>query len=229
MSTKKIQLLGKLDNVHVITESNKNQEIPPKAVLVVDTTQNNTGDVIDGSGTVIDGSIYMPNFFVTDADNGKVLGVVNGDWAVMEMQTSGSGSGGTGEAGFSPTVDVTPISGGHRVIITDKDGPHTFNVLDGTIGQDGKSAYEIALEINPDIGFETDWIASLKGQNGKSAYEIAKGLDSSIGTEKEWIASLKGENGQNGITPVREVHYWTEADKAEIKSYVDAAILGGEW
>lgn len=30
-------------------------------------------------------------------------------------------------------------------------------------------------------------------------------------------------------TPVRGEDYWTEEDKAEIKSYVDEAILGGKW
>lgn len=29
--------------------------------------------------------------------------------------------------------------------------------------------------------------------------------------------------------PQREVDYWTEEDKAEIKAYVDEAILGGAW
>ena len=29
--------------------------------------------------------------------------------------------------------------------------------------------------------------------------------------------------------PVRGTDYWTEADKTEIKSYVDEAILRGEW
>lgn len=33
----------------------------------------------------------------------------------------------------------------------------------------------------------------------------------------------------NGDTPKKGVDYWTEEDKAEIKSYVDEAILGGEW
>ena len=35
--------------------------------------------------------------------------------------------------------------------------------------------------------------------------------------------------GANGKTPQKGVDYWTEADKSEIKSYVDEAILGGEW
>ncbi len=39
----------------------------------------------------------------------------------------------------------------------------------------------------------------------------------------------KGETGAAGAIPVRGVDYWTDADKAEIKSYVDTAILGGAW
>ena len=35
--------------------------------------------------------------------------------------------------------------------------------------------------------------------------------------------------GAAGTTPVRGTDYWTEADKAEIKAYVDEAILGGSW
>lgn len=35
--------------------------------------------------------------------------------------------------------------------------------------------------------------------------------------------------GSDGYTPVRGTDYWTEADKAEIKAYVDEAILGGAW
>lgn len=39
----------------------------------------------------------------------------------------------------------------------------------------------------------------------------------------------KGDTGASGYTPVRGTDYWTEADKAEIRSYVDNAILGGAW
>ena len=38
-----------------------------------------------------------------------------------------------------------------------------------------------------------------------------------------------GGTGEPGYTPVKGVDYWTEVDKAEIKSYVDEAILGGAW
>ena len=38
-----------------------------------------------------------------------------------------------------------------------------------------------------------------------------------------------GEPGKDGKTPARGTDYWTAADIAEIKSYVDNAILGGAW
>ena len=36
-------------------------------------------------------------------------------------------------------------------------------------------------------------------------------------------------NGEDGYNPQRGIDYWTDEDKAEIKSYVDEAILGGAW
>ena len=38
----------------------------------------------------------------------------------------------TGQDGISPTVSITPITGGHRITITDKDGKHSADVMDGT-------------------------------------------------------------------------------------------------
>lgn len=43
-------------------------------------------------------------------------------------------------------------------------------------------------------------------------------------------AKESGEfDGKNGYNPIRGIDYWTGSDIAEIKSYVDDAILGGEW
>ncbi len=38
-----------------------------------------------------------------------------------------------------------------------------------------------------------------------------------------------GKDGADGYTPKRGVDYWTDADKNEIKTYVENAILNGEW
>lgn len=40
---------------------------------------------------------------------------------------------------------------------------------------------------------------------------------------------IKGEPGEDGHTPERGTDYWTNEDIAEIKGYVDDAILGGAW
>ena len=39
-----------------------------------------------------------------------------------------------GEDGYSPTVSVSDITGGHRITITDADGSHSFDVMDGADG-----------------------------------------------------------------------------------------------
>ena len=61
---------------------------------------------------------------------------------------------------------------------------------------------------------------------GESAYDIAV-RSGYTGTEQEWLESLKGEKGEIGRTPVKGQDYWTEADIAEIQSYIDTQILGG--
>lgn len=65
------------------------------------------------------------------------------------------------------------------------------------------------------------------GEDGTSATHTWEGtvltITSASGTSS---ADLKGEPGK---TPARGTDYWTEADIAQIKSYVDEAILGGAW
>lgn len=58
-----------------------------------------------------------------------------------------------GEDGVSPTVDITPIDGGHRVSITDINGTQTADVMDGKDGRDGVDG--------------NDGIDGKDGQNGK--------------------------------------------------------------
>ena len=53
-------------------------------------------------------------------------------------------------------------------------------------------------------------------------------IDAVLAQAKE-SGEFDGRDGEDGYTPVKGTDYWTDADKAEIKSYVDNAILGGEW
>ena len=65
---------------------------------------------------------------------------------------------------------------------------------------------------------------------GKSPYIGNNGnwyeWDSNVG---KYVDTGIMASGKDGYTPVKGVDYWTEEDKAEIKSYVDEAILGGAW
>jgi hypothetical protein len=64
------------------------------------------------------------------------------------------------------------------------------------------------------------------GEGGTIDEEMIKSI-----VEKELTTAKKsGEfDGEDGYTPQKGVDYWTPADIAEIKYYVDEAILGGEW
>ena len=57
--------------------------------------------------------------------------------------------GSNGEDGYSPSASIAAIPGGHRVTITDADGDHSFDVMDGTGG--GSSDFE-TLENRPRYG-----------------------------------------------------------------------------
>ena len=89
-------------------------------------------------------------------------------------------------------------------------------------GADGVSATHIwngtTLTITSASGTSS---ANLKGDKGDTGAQGEKGADGAKGD--------KGDKGDAGYTPVRGTDYWTNADKAEIKSYVDDAILNGAW
>ena len=80
-------------------------------------------------------------------------------------------------------------------------GPDGPEGPQGLTGPQGKSAYEVALEVDPNIGTKAQWLASLKGSpgdNGKSAYQIALELNPAIGTPAQWLDSLRATDGETG-------------------------------
>ena len=211
-----------IDNIHVITQENKDDDIPANAIIVIDTTQDSAGEVgggTTGGGTVIDGSAYMPNITVSSADNGKVLGVVNGTWAVMTIQSSGSGSGGTGgtgQDGVSPTVTVEEIEGGNKITIVDINDTHEFYVMNGKDGKDGQDG----KDGDPGESITVQSVVESELDGGNNIITFSDGTS---------ITIKNGSAGSPGETPVAGTDYWTEADKNEIKAYIDEKILGGEW
>ena len=93
----------------------------------------------------------------------------------------------------------------------------------GAKGEDGKSAYQIAVDEGFD-GSEADWLASLKGINGTNGKDGINGTNGKDGT-----------NGVDGKTPVKGVDYFTvaeieaieqgAADKVDTAGYAKSADL----
>ena len=84
--------------------------------------------------------------------------------------------------------------------------------------------------------FDFSTVETVKGDPGDTPYIGANGNwfigDTDTGVKAKGDkgdTGSAGKNGADGKTPVRGTDYWTEADKTEIKSYVDEAILRGEW
>ena len=71
-------------------------------------------------------------------------------------------------------------------------GPKGEKGLDGSAGNDGAKGEPGDPGLDGSIG--------LKGDDGKSAYEVAYDLDNTIGSEQDWVDSLKGEKGQDGVS-----------------------------
>jgi hypothetical protein len=123
------------------------------------------------------------------------------------------------------------------------EGKATGEVLRGRINA-VKVIHEDAYTIAVKNGFEgtiDEWLESLKGEKGDDGVSVeyfgcltpsmeSGGVNSFVlelsdGTQ-EFFQIM---NGEKGDSPVRGTDYWTAADIAEIKSYVDEAILGGAW
>ena len=66
-----------------------------------------------------------------------------------------------------------------------------------------------------------------KGDKGEQGERGLQGIQGGKGDKGD--PGTNGKDGTDGYTPQRGTDYWTDSDKAEIKSYVDQAILGGEW
>lgn len=82
----------------------------------------------------------------------------------------------------------------------------------GAKGEDGKSAYQIALDEGFE-GSETDWLASLKGKDGKDGIN---GTDGKPGKD--------GTNGVDGKTPVKGVDYFTQAEIQQVENNAAAKV-----
>lgn len=139
-------------------------------------------------------------------------------------------------------TDVSPITGGTRVTLSNGDTFDVTNGKDGSNGKDGKDGTTWKIGDNgnwwADYGDGKGFVDSGKpskgvdgtngtnGVDGKSAYELAKDAGFT-GTEAEWLASLKGEQGDKGDKGRNGDYYYPCVDK-ESANYKHWIKVDGE-
>lgn len=78
---------------------------------------------------------------------------------------------------------------------------------------------------NPFIGENGNWYTF----NPETQTFTDSGVKAKGDKGEQGIQGIQGEAGKDGYTPKKGTDYWTPTDIAEIKGYVDEAILGGVW
>lgn len=109
-------------------------------------------EISDGHRLTITDSTGAKSFDVFDGKDGREG--QQGIQGVQGIEGQRGEAGANGQDGFSPTVSVTEIEGGHRIVITDADGPKTFDVMDGVSGSQNQTTTHL---VNAPIGSIIPW------------------------------------------------------------------------
>lgn len=98
-----------------------------------------------------------------------------------------------GEDGISPVVEVIDITGGHRIVITDKEGSTAFDVMDGIEGPIGPQGPQ--GEVGPKGAPGENGV---NGKDGKDGYTPQRGIDYYTEADKAAIVQAVLESMPDG-------------------------------
>lgn len=127
------------------------------------------------------------------------------------------------------TVDAVHFSNGNVLLPTMSMGAAIVDIPNILLQKDGKvTVYPVMfLADGTRTIFDFTFIVKPKPKpedyvyTETEVYTIKTAVERALQEAKD-----SGEfDGENGYTPVRGVDYWTEADKDEIKGYVDATVV----
>lgn len=126
--------------------------------------------------------------------------------------------GDAGEDGISPKVTTRAIDGGTKVTITDAEGPHSFNVLDGADGEtyDDTELREAIREQSNEIADKIDH--PLKPNNGAFSFN-----DADDGSIKNLIAY--GNSTQNKTNGYQLLDYSNFATESNVELEVNDNVI----
>ena len=150
------------------------------------------------------------NWIINDKDTGLVADVNrgltdvephvgdNGHWYIGDVDT---GAVAQGEPGLTPFIGE---NGNWWIGETDTGVNAGGGSGGGQAGENGKSAYEIAVELGYQ-GTPEEWLLSLVGPAGKSAWDLMQ-ESGYTGSYEEFIAGLAGQPGKSAYEVYCENH-----------------------
>ena len=111
-----------------------------------------------------------------------------------------------GRNGFSPIISIEEIDGGHRVIITDKNGEKSFNVMDGIGGggESGNDGFSPTITVEEIDGGHR---LTITDANGTKTIDVLNGLNGKDGQQGK-----DGVDGRDGYTPQKNIDYFDGKD-----------------
>ena len=163
----------------------------------------------------------------------------DGEWNGLDKTAVFSGGGKTylvlvNDCRCEFPSELLSVSGNVKIGVFGTDGTRTLTSLFCNVkvshgaSCDGDTAENYTPSLHEQLFAKINGITAVA--NGGELPE-AKIVDSG-GALVLHLTLPKGESGKDGAggySPVRGKDYWTDADVAEIKGYVDDAILGGAW
>lgn len=144
---------------------------------------------------------------------------VNGQTGDVKITVTDGKDGEDGTDGFSPSISVTAITGGHRVSITDAKGTTTFDVMDG---EDGEGA---SITVDDEIS-ET----SENPVQNKVIFTTLRDLYVQVG--KQLLPAVTAEDNGKVLQVANGVWKSVSVADSAVKTYIDEYIssaLGGEY
>lgn len=147
--------------------------------LVVDNRDGTVTIELVDQCTVVPGKCYCDLCFIKDDEIISTLPFVldvrpSPDIAKRATSTDDFRTLANAIAGGIPSVEITEITGGHRMAVTAKNGTQTFDVMDGEDGKDGTDGYSPVISTSSITGGHR---VSVQDKTGTKSFDVMNGTD----------------------------------------------------
>lgn len=184
------QALDELSEIVAYIKSNKSllDGITTSKVSVADIVNNLTTNVANRPLSAAQGveiKALIDGLSTGKLDASKLTEAIN--TALAQAKASGEfdgPQGDTGEDGVSPTVEVSTITGGHRITITDATGTKNVDVMDGEDGDpgtDGRGIKSIARTSGNGAAGSTDTYTITYTDGSANTFTVRNGSNGATG------------------------------------------------